>query len=50
MSSSCCGKWRSRSRTANVPDAQKTLRQAQQALQDALARDAPDAEIQKLMP
>jgi uncharacterized protein (TIGR02302 family) len=33
----------------NVPDAQKTLRQAQQALQDALARDAPDAEIQKLM-
>jgi uncharacterized protein (TIGR02302 family) len=33
----------------NVPDAQKSLRQAQQALQDALARDAPDAEIQKLM-
>ena len=33
----------------NVPDAQKALREAQQALQDALARDAPDAEIQKLM-
>ena len=33
----------------NVPDAQKSLREAQQALQDALARDAPDAEIQKLM-
>ncbi|GGF46705.1 TIGR02302 family protein [Aliidongia dinghuensis] len=33
----------------NVPDAQKALRQAQQALQDALARDASDAEIQKLM-
>ena len=33
----------------NVPDAQKSLRAAQQALQDALARDAPDAEIQKLM-
>ncbi|HEV2677647.1 MAG TPA: TIGR02302 family protein [Aliidongia sp.] len=33
----------------NVPDAQKSLRAAQQALQDALARDASDAEIQKLM-
>ena len=33
----------------NVPDAQKSLRAAQQALQDALARDAPDAEVQKLM-
>jgi len=33
----------------NVPDAQKALREAQQALQDALARDAPDAEIEKLM-
>ncbi|HWK46176.1 MAG TPA: TIGR02302 family protein [Stellaceae bacterium] len=33
----------------NVPQAQRSLREAQQALQDALARNAPDQEIERLM-
>ena len=33
----------------NEPEAQRTLREAEQALQDALDRDAPDAEIERLM-
>jgi uncharacterized protein (TIGR02302 family) len=32
----------------DVPEAQKNLRQAEKALQDALDRNAPDAEIEKL--
>jgi uncharacterized protein (TIGR02302 family) len=33
----------------DVPESQKTLREAEQALKDALDRNAPDAEVERLM-
>ena len=47
--SSCCGTPRCASRTARMSLAERDLRRLQQKLQDALAKGAPDAEIERLM-
>ena len=44
--SSCCGRPRCASRTAAASLVQRDLRDAMKQLQDALARNAPDAEIE----
>ena len=48
-SSSCCGTRRCASRTGSASLAQNELRRLQRQLQDALAKNAPDQEIDRLM-